>query len=55
MCGVEEANSVDHIVPRQAGGSDEEWNLQTLCTPCNSTKGGRFFSVPKTQIGRAHV
>lgn len=46
-CGGE-ANSVDHIVPRALNGSDEEWNLQSLCTPCNSSKGGRFFSTPKT-------
>jgi len=48
MCGVEEANSVDHIVPRLMGGGDEDWNLQTLCQSCNSSKGGRFFSTPKT-------
>ena len=30
QCGMD-GNSVDHIVPRQAGGGDEDWNLQTLC------------------------
>ncbi len=50
MCGVEEANSVDHIVPRLMGGGDEDWNLQTLCTSCNSAKGGRFFSTGKTPL-----
>jgi 5-methylcytosine-specific restriction endonuclease McrA len=49
QCGMD-GNSVDHIVPRQAGGGDEDWNLQTLCQSCNSSKGGRFFSVPKTPL-----
>ena len=33
QCGGE-GNSVDHIVPRLAGGGDEDWNLQTLCGSC---------------------
>lgn len=52
-CGLE-GNSVDHIIPRSAGGTDDEWNLQCLCTKCNSAKGGRFFNTarpPLTLLG----
>jgi 5-methylcytosine-specific restriction enzyme A len=35
------ATDVDHIVPRRAGGSDEESNLQALCHACHSAKTGR--------------
>ena len=48
MCGTEERLSVDHIVPRVAGGTDSLDNLQVLCSSCNSSKGGRFFDRPKT-------
>jgi len=48
-CGGE-ANSVDHIVPRSLNGGDDDWNLQSLCTPCNSSKGGRFFNNTPTPL-----
>lgn len=44
LCGVsadEKALEVDHILPRNLGGSDEEHNLQALCYSCNATKRDR--------------
>ena len=40
-CGSESDLTVDHIVPRVAGGGDEVSNLQVLCRRCNSAKAGR--------------
>lgn len=31
--------TVDHIVPRSAGGNEEFSNLQLLCRRCNEEKG----------------
>ncbi|MFG1683557.1 HNH endonuclease [Nonomuraea sp. NPDC049269] len=40
-CGVDADLSLDHIVPWSLGGPDTIDNLQTLCRPCNSSKGAR--------------
>ena len=37
-CRKVAATEVDHLVPREAGGSDERENLQGLCKPCHSNK-----------------
>ena len=38
-CGLD-GNTVDHIIARSLGGGDDDFNLQCLCTACNSAKGG---------------
>ena len=44
LCGIsadEKALEVDHILPRNAGGSDELHNYQALCYSCNAMKRDR--------------
>lgn len=44
LCGIsgeEKALEVDHIVPRNKGGSDDISNLQALCYSCNAMKRDR--------------
>ena len=44
LCGIsnrDRALEVDHIVPRNHGGSDDETNLQALCYSCNAMKRDR--------------
>lgn len=41
ICGATEDLTIDHIVPRVAGGGNDETNLQTMCRSCNCRKGAR--------------
>lgn len=40
-CGASEPLQIDHIYPWSKGGTDEPSNLQTLCAPCNQSKGAK--------------
>ena len=40
-CGavwVSTRDHIDHIIPREQGGSNDESNLQPLCRPCHDEK-----------------
>ncbi len=39
-CGGQEQLSVDHLIPRVSGGSDDPDNLILACRSCNSSKRG---------------
>lgn len=41
VCGSKDDLTVDHIIPRARGGTNESGNLQVLCRFCNSKKGAR--------------
>jgi 5-methylcytosine-specific restriction endonuclease McrA len=46
-CGTKENLSIDHNIPLSRGGRHSIGNLQTLCRPCNSSKGDKFFMAWK--------
>ena len=44
-CGRTVELSLDHLIPRYAGGADASDNLVTACRRCNSAKGARDMLV----------
>jgi 5-methylcytosine-specific restriction endonuclease McrA len=43
-CG-QEADQVDHVIPRKAGGTHDMENLVACCKSCNSKKGAHNEGV----------
>jgi 5-methylcytosine-specific restriction endonuclease McrA len=40
-CNSDTRLTVDHVVPVSAWGTNDLFNLRTLCRSCNSAKGAR--------------
>ena len=40
-CRKRQAETVDHIIPKARGGTDDDVNLQSLCWPCHRAKTAR--------------
>ncbi|WP_278522891.1 HNH endonuclease [Methanobrevibacter arboriphilus] len=43
-CNTKKDLTIDHIVPRSKGGSNDETNLQTLCKSCNLAKADLYVN-----------
>jgi len=41
VCNNREQLTIDHIIPQDMGGTDEDSNLQTLCRGCNVMKANK--------------
>lgn len=50
-CGRADYLEIDHVEPWALGGSDEESNLQTLCSRCNRAKGPSAFVTTRARRG----
>ncbi|OGX86783.1 hypothetical protein BEN47_12420 [Hymenobacter lapidarius] len=56
-CGATEALTLDHIIPRVYGGTNERNNFQILCLSCNrlKSKGEVRHWNPKKNSLKGHV
>jgi len=46
------ATTVDHIVPKQHGGTDHPSNLRAACTACNYAGGARLTNAQRRMTAR---
>lgn len=50
-CGAETTKlTIDHIVSRANGGTNEEWNLMPSCRECNLRKGSMGLKLFRTKM-----
>lgn len=53
-CGATDDLTIDHIIPRTHGGTNDDDNLQTLCRRCNSSKNNRRAKANVGQSSANH-
>lgn len=46
--------TIDHQLPIARGGDNDEWNLQPLCGPCNSSKQDRLIGIDNIYVDIAY-
>jgi 5-methylcytosine-specific restriction enzyme A len=48
---VTKATQVDHIVPKAEGGTDDDDNLQAICSPCHTAKTAQESARARSRNG----
>ena len=55
-CG-DPASTLDHVIPRVAGGTDDPRNLVPACRSCNGSKSGKYLNewaqALRSEVARA--
>lgn len=51
-CGTTQDLTIDHIMPRSLGGTNNRYNLQCLCRRCNIKKANRYKEYFKEHAQR---
>ena len=54
-CGSTQNLTIDHIIPRSLGGSNNFLNKQSLCARCNLDKGSTVKCYTENKRVRKHV
>lgn len=44
LCGLDGADTADHLIPRSEGGTDDLENLRPAHQACNSARGARALA-----------
>jgi 5-methylcytosine-specific restriction endonuclease McrA len=52
-CGARNNLTVDHLIPRSKGGTNDITNLVTRCEPCNRAKGDEWPSRDEWEYVRS--
>ena len=50
-CGATDDLTIDHIMPKSLGGTNDEDNLRVLCRRCNSAKNNRVSAQGQADVG----
>lgn len=45
FCGSSENLTIDHVIPKSIGGTNDLRNLQLLCADCNAAKGSNRWGL----------
>ena len=52
-CGRNKATECDHLIPWDAGGTDDLSNLVPACKPCNSKRGALYINNKRARQQQA--